>query len=191
MQLDAFKDLPNGKKNVRTFLIGSICWILLASFLFSKTIQHTNFFIITLKNFFQWFVAIDVVSIAIIYKLYYNRSIFNEVVEITQPKEEKVKKEVEPNVEKREINPRKVFNEFMKEELENSEFEEHPDPKYKFEILIPKQTTKVYSDNIYTRNGNTWEETECEPLNWSLKKYIKNYCINLKNVDKPVYKFYD
>lgn len=91
MQSDMFKDLPDGKKNVRTFLFGSICWILLASFLFSKTIEHTNFFIVTLKNFFQWFVVIDICTIAVIYRLYYKRSIFNEVVEIDkQPKKKKV-----------------------------------------------------------------------------------------------------
>jgi hypothetical protein len=100
MQSDVFKDIPNGKKNVRTFIIGTICWILLASFLFSKTIVHTNFFIVTLKNFFQWFLVIDICSIAVIYKLYYNKSIFNEVVEIAVPlkqepseKEESTKKQ--------------------------------------------------------------------------------------------------
>ena len=54
MQSDVFKDKPDGKKNVITFIIGSICWILLASFLFSP-----QFSFLLLKYFFPWFVLIN------------------------------------------------------------------------------------------------------------------------------------
>ena len=111
MQLDIFKDKPNGKKNVITFLIGSICWILLASYLFSPNIIHTNFLSITLKNFFQWFIVIDICAIAIIYKMYYNKSIFNEIVEIAdvEPVTEKITEKVEPVTEKKLKRQRKKF----------------------------------------------------------------------------------
>ena len=87
MQSDVFKDKPDGKKNVITFIIGSICWILLASFLFSPHYDHSSFLLLSLKDFFPWFVLIDISSVAVIYKMYYGKSILTELVPETKEKE--------------------------------------------------------------------------------------------------------
>jgi hypothetical protein len=91
---DLFKHKTDGQKNVMTFLFGSIAWWLLASFLFAphfESMVSANFISFGLRNFFIWLVLIDAISVAIIYKLYYNRSIICEVNEIIL--EEKNKKE--------------------------------------------------------------------------------------------------
>ena len=87
MQMQFMDQKENGKKNVMTFLFGSICWFLLGSYLFTpgRIDKSSNFILYGMKNFFMWLVIIDICCVAIIYKLYYNRSIFNEVVEVTTP----------------------------------------------------------------------------------------------------------
>ncbi len=84
MQMKFMDDKENGKKNVMTFLFGSILWFLLCSYLFSPSTNTSNFILYGMKNFFMWLVLIDICSVAVIYKLYYKRSIFNEVAELTE-----------------------------------------------------------------------------------------------------------
>ena len=81
MQMKFMDDKENGKKNVMTFLFGSILYFLLYGYLRSPTTNINNFVMYALKNFFHWFILIDMICMAVIYKLYYNRSIFNEMSE--------------------------------------------------------------------------------------------------------------
>ena len=89
MHLDAAFD-PNkmeetnynhGARNVRTFLFGSITYIFLAAFLYSPTYQpliNGVFFLSALRDWFMWFIAADVLAMAIIFRKYWGFSILWE-----------------------------------------------------------------------------------------------------------------
>jgi hypothetical protein len=84
----SFAKKTNGQKNVTTFIAGSMAWWLLASFLWSPSFGsfvESHFVLWGMRNFFPWLVCIDAVSMSVIYKLYYNRSILCEVTETAVP----------------------------------------------------------------------------------------------------------
>lgn len=68
-----FTTLPNGKRNVRVFFIGSLLHFI--TYLFAQS--YPSLFM--LANFYFLFWLIDAITMAIIYKLYYSRSIFAEI----------------------------------------------------------------------------------------------------------------
>ena len=74
--------LQPGKRNVRTFIIGSVCYILLHALLFANKINFnpmmtTITYII--RRYFWWIVIADAISMAITYKLTYGRNILTEL----------------------------------------------------------------------------------------------------------------
>ena len=72
-----FPEVENGKKNTRTFFFGSILhWLF---YVFLNTVSTTIPSMLVFKNFYYIFWMIDAITMAIIYKTYYNRSIMNEL----------------------------------------------------------------------------------------------------------------
>jgi hypothetical protein len=74
-------DLQAGKRNVRTFLIGSICYILFHALLYSdvKIPNYVTIAYYILRKYFWWILAADAVAMAISYKIAYGRNILNEL----------------------------------------------------------------------------------------------------------------
>lgn len=78
------KDWAESKKNITTFLIGSLLYVFLLSFLQSERFQsliNSSFFLFTLKNWFIWIIGIDITAMAILYKNYWGRTILEELPE--------------------------------------------------------------------------------------------------------------
>lgn len=76
--LPIWTDLPNGKRNVRTFLLGTVCYILLHALLFSK-IGEEKHYIKLFRNYIYYLWAADAIAMAVIYKQFYKKSILSEV----------------------------------------------------------------------------------------------------------------
>ncbi len=66
-----------GVINTRTFIFGSILYILLHGLLYSKSFVKYHF-----KDYFWWLFVVDIISMGVIYKHYYNDTIFGEVKKI-------------------------------------------------------------------------------------------------------------
>lgn len=74
-------DLQLGKRNVRTFIMGTVCYILLHALLYASKVNFTpmvSAIVYTIRRYFWWIVLADAISMSIIYKLYYGRNILNE-----------------------------------------------------------------------------------------------------------------
>jgi hypothetical protein len=77
-------------KNVRTLLFGGIAYIFTAAFLFSHHYQHliSSVFVLTaIRDWFMWFVVLDLIVMAILYKKYWGNTILLEVKETFAEKE--------------------------------------------------------------------------------------------------------
>ena len=76
------EELQHGKRNVRTFIIGAVLYILFHALLFSNKVNF-NPMIITIfymiKKYFWWIVMADCIAMAITYKLAYGRNILTEI----------------------------------------------------------------------------------------------------------------
>lgn len=70
-----WKNLENGKRNVRTFLCGIVCYILLHAYAFSSK----NKTIILLRNYIWYMILADCFSMAATYRTFYGRSILKEL----------------------------------------------------------------------------------------------------------------
>jgi len=75
-------DLQPGKRNVRTFITGSVCYILLHALLFTDKVSlnpmlTTVFYM--LRRYFWWIVLADAVAMSITYKIAYGRNILTEI----------------------------------------------------------------------------------------------------------------
>lgn len=97
--------LPNenktdGQKNAATFMIGGILWWIFFAFVSSQG-PSPNVVFVALQSWFLWLVGIDMVTMAILYRTYYNRSIGHEMrwseelVVKDEKKEEKKEKDIE------------------------------------------------------------------------------------------------
>lgn len=79
--LPLWTDLPNGSRNVRTFLAGTICYIIMHAYLYSQY-GDNNKLIAMFRPYIYYVCAADVIAVAIIYKNYYKRTILDEVSEM-------------------------------------------------------------------------------------------------------------
>ena len=76
------EQLQPGKRNVRTFITGSVCYILIHALLFaSKANFHpmATTIIYAIRKYFWWIVMADAMAMAITYKLAYGRNILTEI----------------------------------------------------------------------------------------------------------------
>lgn len=73
------KDWSESKKNCFTFVIGGTLYVLLYVFLEYLSKITGNLFITLLHKFYLYFIVIDTISMAILYKNYFGRSIFTEI----------------------------------------------------------------------------------------------------------------
>ncbi len=74
-------DYDHGGRNVRTFLMGSIAYIFLAAFLYSSQYQSliSSFFVLSaIRDWLLWFIAVDVLAMAVKFKHYFGFSILRE-----------------------------------------------------------------------------------------------------------------
>ncbi len=81
----------HGARNVRTLLFGGIAYIFTAAFLYSQHYQHlisSVFFLSVLRDWFAWFIVLDVLVMAIIYRKYWGDTILKEVHETFNGKKE-------------------------------------------------------------------------------------------------------
>lgn len=68
------KDKTDGALNVRTIMFGGIAYILFHAFVNSTQMKDYFF-----KDYFWWLMLLDIFVMGIIYRLYYKRSMFNEI----------------------------------------------------------------------------------------------------------------
>lgn len=73
------KDWSESKKNSFTFIIGGTFYVLLYVFLEYISKNTGNLFIELLHKFFLYFIIIDILTMAILYKTYFGRSILKEI----------------------------------------------------------------------------------------------------------------
>src|SRR5438132_840105 len=74
--------LEPGKRNVRTFIIGSVCYILLHALLFANKINFSPMFataLYILRRYFWWIILADAIAMAVTYKIAYGRNILTEL----------------------------------------------------------------------------------------------------------------
>lgn len=77
--------MPNKQRNIRTFITGSVLYIGLHIFLYSKFAEgkkELTYF----RNYMYYILLIDVIAMAVIYKLYYGKNILGND-EIIKPNE--------------------------------------------------------------------------------------------------------
>ena len=73
-----WKNLENGKRNVKTFITGMICYILLHAYMYSEY-DSKNKIIEILRNYIWYIILADCAAMGVTYKLFYGRSILNEL----------------------------------------------------------------------------------------------------------------
>lgn len=78
--LEFTQSWAESKKNIFTFIIGATCYILL--YVFAEYLQRKSGYLIfeLFHKFFFYFVIVDAVAMAVLYKLYWGRSILNETM---------------------------------------------------------------------------------------------------------------
>ncbi len=75
-------ELNAGKRNVRTLLIGSVCYVFFHALLYAHDLNFSPI-ISTILNisryYFWWILLIDAIAMSVLYKLAYGRTIFSEI----------------------------------------------------------------------------------------------------------------
>ena len=66
----------NGAKNVRTIIFGGICYIILHAYLYNESCPYYQF-----RHYLYYLLLLDIFVMGITYKLYYGRSMLNELHE--------------------------------------------------------------------------------------------------------------
>jgi hypothetical protein len=83
---------PHAKKNITIFLLGSVAYIFTAAFLFSKMYQtfiDGVFILAACRDWFQWFLLVDVFACAILFKQYWGFGILTTVDGVLETKKSK------------------------------------------------------------------------------------------------------
>jgi hypothetical protein len=89
---------PHAKKNILIFMFGSIAYLFTAGFLWSKQYQPLVQSILPLtiiKDFFLWFMFIDIATCFALYKMFWGYSLGTEIDGIITAKKEQVAREAE------------------------------------------------------------------------------------------------
>ena len=79
------KTTREGQKNVFTFLSGAVLYFLLYGMLMNKGLKGSvsgSVVLSVLRDFFPYFVVVDAIAMACLYKNYFHRSILSEIDEI-------------------------------------------------------------------------------------------------------------
>jgi hypothetical protein len=79
------KETSEGRKNILTFIFGAVLYFLVYGVLKDdkmKSIVENNVVLSVFGNFFIYFVIVDIIAVAGLYKNYFNRSILHEAKEI-------------------------------------------------------------------------------------------------------------
>src|SRR5439155_20421858 len=70
------------KRNVRTFIIGSVCYILFHALLFANKVNFSPMIataVHIMRRYFWWIMIADAVAMSITYKIAYGRNILTEL----------------------------------------------------------------------------------------------------------------
>lgn len=73
---------PHAKKNILIFMIGSVLYLFTAGFLWSKIyapLIDSILFLSIIKDFFQWFIFVDIFGCCILFKNFWGWGILSEV----------------------------------------------------------------------------------------------------------------
>jgi hypothetical protein len=76
------QDLQQGKRNVRTLIIGSVCYILFHALLYADRINFPPMFstmVFIVRRYFWFIFAADLIAMSVLYKIAYGRTIFSEI----------------------------------------------------------------------------------------------------------------
>jgi hypothetical protein len=72
-------ELSNLRKNVITFMVGVILYIMTYAYLQTVVLNGGGIFVETIRNFFVYILVADTISMGIIYREFYGRSIASEL----------------------------------------------------------------------------------------------------------------
>lgn len=81
--LPLWSKMANGKRNVRTFLLGTVCYILFHAYLFSA-IGSKNPKIVKFRPYIYYLWITDAISMAVLYKKYYKKTILTDVSDLVE-----------------------------------------------------------------------------------------------------------
>lgn len=73
---------PHAKKNILIFMIGSVLYLFTAGFLWSKIytpLINSILFLSIIRDFFPWFIFVDVIGCCILFKQFWGWGILSEV----------------------------------------------------------------------------------------------------------------
>lgn len=90
--LESTESEGHGARNVRTLLFGGLAYIFTAAFLFSQNYQQlisSVFVLMALRDWFMWFLLLDIFAMAIVYKRYWGGTILKEFKDVWKSNEEK------------------------------------------------------------------------------------------------------
>ncbi len=76
------QDLQQGKRNVRTLIMGSVCYILFHALLYADRINFPPMFstmVFIIRRYFWFVLAADLIAMSVLYKIAYGRTIFSEI----------------------------------------------------------------------------------------------------------------
>ncbi len=93
---------PHAKKNILIFLIGSVAYLFTAGFLWSRQYQPLvqSFLPLTIiKDFFLWFMAIDIITCFALFKVFWGFSLTNEINDIVGRKKSQAEAVIETKSE--------------------------------------------------------------------------------------------
>lgn len=76
-QSPIWKNLPDGKRNVRIMFMAMTIYIYLHAIAFEN--KDSSLFFKIIHGYFMWILAVDIFTCACVYKLYYGRSILKEL----------------------------------------------------------------------------------------------------------------
>ena len=165
-----WKDLENGKRNVRTFICGTFCYILLHAYMFSaknKTVK-------LLRNYIWYIIMADCAAMAASYRIFYGRSILNELS--TSHEKDKFDEETHKWIKDEQVPVQSQMQapiQINKKEIkfENNESDIQFDHDLKKQILENekkikenKQKIQNYEDPIINKNTNIVLESPKEEI---------------------------
>jgi hypothetical protein len=73
---------PHAKKNISIFMLGSVAYLFTAGFLWSNIYSSfidSVLFLSIIKNYFMWFILVDIVTCCILFKQFWGWGILSEV----------------------------------------------------------------------------------------------------------------
>lgn len=87
---------PHAKKNILIFMLGSVAYLFTAGFLYSRQYESLIYSILPLsimKDFFLWFLLIDIITCFILFKIYWGWGLLTELDGVLDAKKKNINTE--------------------------------------------------------------------------------------------------